>query len=223
MKAIQKTCILSLGTVLLIALCLVPAHAQTFNKRTTITFDQPVEVPGRVLPAGTYTFTILDMAGTRNIVQIWNADKTRLISTILAIFDYKLTAPDQAVVEFKETAANTPRAVRAWFYPGFNYGVEFVYPKARAVELAEASNVVVPAETEEPTPSTLKTVPLFAVTPQNEMKPIAEAIQTKPAPEETTIAQALPKTASPLPLIAVFGGALIGIAALLRRFALCTS
>ncbi len=221
MKAIQKACMITLGIALLAGLCIVPAHAQTFNKKTTVTFDQPVEVPGKILAAGTYTFTILPVAGSRNIVQIWNEDKTELITTILGIYDYKLTAPGETIIDFKETEANRPRTVRAWFHPGFNYGVEFVYPKARAVELAEASNVVVPAETVEPTPSTLKTVPLVAVTPQHEEKPVEEAIQTEPTQEET--AEALPKTASELPLILVFGTACIGAAVILRRFALRAS
>jgi len=103
--------------------------AQTYNKLTKLIFNQPVTIPGKVLPAGTYTFTIADSAGTRYIVQIWNANKTSLITTIIAIPNYRLTPTDETVIDFEEPLSNTPRAIKAWFYPGSHYGVEFVYPK----------------------------------------------------------------------------------------------
>jgi hypothetical protein len=34
-----------------------------------------------------------------------------------------------------------PQAIRAWFYPGDNYGQEFVYARKVAVELAKVTNV----------------------------------------------------------------------------------
>jgi hypothetical protein len=50
------------------------ARADEWNKRTVLTFSQPVEIPGRVLPAGTYTFMLADSMSDRHIVQIFNAD-----------------------------------------------------------------------------------------------------------------------------------------------------
>ena len=41
---------------------------------------------------------------------------------------------------FSERPAGQPEALRAWFYPGRNWGEEFVYGKAMAIELAKASN-----------------------------------------------------------------------------------
>ena len=42
-----------------VAAILVPiAHADQWDKQTLVTFSNPVEVPGRVLPAGTYVFKI---------------------------------------------------------------------------------------------------------------------------------------------------------------------
>lgn len=218
-----KTALILLGVVLLGGLFATQAGAQTFNKRTTVTFSQPVEVPGQVLPAGGYTFTVLESMTARNILQIWNEDKTRLITTILAIPDYRLEPTGDTVIEFHERPANAPKALRAWFYPGDNYGMEFVYPKARAIQLAEAAQEVVPAETFEPTPTTnLRTIPLVAITPEKKEAPIAQAIQTTPPAaqnEPATVAQALPKTASPTPLIALFGLMFIGIAFGLKRLA----
>jgi hypothetical protein len=84
-----------------------------------------------VLPAGTYVFKILDSQSDRHIVQIFNADETQIYATILAIPNYRLKATDKTVVTFRERPAGEPEALRAWFYPGRNWGEEFVYPKAK--------------------------------------------------------------------------------------------
>lgn len=212
-----KAALLVLGLLLSGAIA-GQVHAQTFNKLTKVTFSQPVALPGKVLPAGSYTFTILDTLGSRNIVQIWNEDKTQLITTILAIPNYRLEPAEKTVIEFSERPTGRPQAVKAWFYPGFSYGVEFVYPKQEAVQIAQASNEVVPAEAVEPTPSTLKTVPLIAVTPKGEEQPVAQAFPPK-AEQPKQVAQQLPRTASPLPLIALLGTTSLLLGFGLRRFA----
>ena len=139
------------------------ARADDWNRKTVMTFSGPVEIPGvhlkgwAVLPAGTYVFKILDSQSDRHIVQIFNKDETQVLATILAIPNYRLKATDKTVVTFRERPAGEPEALRAWFYPGRNYGEEFVYPKAKAVELAKETNAVVlftaaevPVEVEQP-------------------------------------------------------------------------
>ena len=114
------------------------ASASEWNRKTTMTFSGPVEIPGvhlkgwAVLPAGTYVFKIMDSNSDRHIVQIFNADETQIYATILAIPNYRLKATDKTVVTFRERPAGEPEALRAWFYPGRNWGEEFVYPKARS-------------------------------------------------------------------------------------------
>lgn len=191
-------------------------QAQTYNQKTYVTFDHPVEVPGKVLPAGKYTFQLAETS-YRHVVQIFSEDGTQIITTVLAIPNYRLKATDETVIEFAERPAGTAPALRAWFYPANNYGQEFVYPKARAVELAKISNEVVPAETAETTPENLTTVPLVAITPEEKQEPVTEAIQTTPEPVQ--VAQNLPKTASPIPLVALVGGAFVVIGFGLRRLA----
>src|SRR6478672_11688597 len=120
------------------------ASAQTWNKRTSVTFNGPVEIPGagaQVLPAGTYVFRLLDSQLDRNIVQIFNKDESHLYATILAIPNYRLKATDKTVMTFGERAAGDPQAIRAWFYPGDNWGQEFVYAKTKAVQLAKITNL----------------------------------------------------------------------------------
>ena len=60
----------------LVALAFLPsAKADEWNKKTVVTFNEPVEVPGvgaQILPAGTYVFKLLDSPSDRHIVQIFN-------------------------------------------------------------------------------------------------------------------------------------------------------
>ncbi|MBZ5701088.1 MAG: LPXTG cell wall anchor domain-containing protein [Acidobacteriia bacterium] len=179
-----------------------------------------------MLPAGTYTFKLFDSASYRHIVEIWNEDGTELITTILAIPNYRLTPTGETVIKFREMPGETTSALRAWFYPGDNFGQEFVYPKGRAIQLAEVSKEIVPAEAVEPTPSTLATVPLIAITPEKKEEPVTEAIQTiplqiaqAPSPALAPAAKELPKTGSSIPLIGLLGVLSIGAAFGLRLLA----
>jgi len=231
-----------LGMALLGAMLLPGARADDWSRKTTMTFSGPVEIPGvhlkgwGVLPAGTYVFKILDSASDRHIVQIFNDDETMIYATILAIPNYRLQATDKTVLTFRERPSGQPEALRAWFYPGRNWGEEFVYPKAKAVELAKATNVPVlftpveiplevaqPIKTaNEPVVVQLKQAPVLAIKPTGEEVELAQVVT--PPPAQTQIADAgtpantrtLPQTASPLPLIGLFGLLLLGGAVTLR-------
>jgi len=214
---IFKVALVVLTIFVVAGMMAVPAQAQRFDKDTKITFSHPVEIPGKTLAPGSYRFRVLEMATARNVVQIWNEDATQLITTVMCIYDYRLEPAGETVMEFHERPAGRPVALRAWFYPGHHYGHEFVYPKARAVELAKETHEIVPAETVEPTEQTFATVPLVAVTPEAKEVPVEQAIETAPTRE---VAQAqLPKTASATPLIALFGLAALGLAIGLRLVA----
>ena len=116
------------------------AAADLYDKKTVVTFSAPVEIPGKVLTPGTYVFKLLDSSSDRNIVEVYDKDEKKLYATILAVPDYCLKPPDRPLISFEERPSNTPEAIKAWFYPGDNYGVEFVYPHERAVTLAKRTN-----------------------------------------------------------------------------------
>ena len=215
--------IISLVAVTLLGATALPsARADTWNKKTVVTFSQAVEVPGRILPAGTYTFQLLDPLSDRHIVQIFNADGSQIIATILAINNYRLQSTGETVMKFSERPADSPDALRAWFYPGDNFGQEFVYPKVRAIQLAQTTREIVPAvDTIDET--VIKTVPIVAVTPDQKEVEVSKVIQTTPpvaaavTPTPAPVAVAskteeLPQTASSLPLIALLGGLSISLA-----------
>jgi len=124
--------------------------ADTWDKKTELTFSAPVELPGVVLSPGTYVFKLLESPSDRNIVQVFSKDGTKLYATILAIPDYRLTPASKTIVRFEERPAGTPEAIKEWFYPGDEYGEEFAYPKSRSAQLAKTTNqniVTIPNET----------------------------------------------------------------------------
>jgi hypothetical protein len=124
-----------------LSIALIPsAVADEHDKLTYMTFSAPVEIPGKVLPPGTYAFKLLDSTGSRDIVQIFDKDQKKLYATILGIPDYRPEPPDKTIVRFDERPTGSPEAIEAWFYPGDPYGVEFVYPHQRAMELAKRTN-----------------------------------------------------------------------------------
>jgi hypothetical protein len=207
------------------------AKADAWNRKTVITFSGPVEIPGvhlkgwSILPAGTYVFKIVDSQSDRHIVQIFSRDEKTVYATILAIPNYRLKATDKTVVTFRERPAGQPEALRAWFYPGRNWGEEFVYPRSKAVELAKTTNTPilfmsadVPLEVTKPVMTltepevvALMQAPVLAVKPTGEEVELTQVVtpppvlelkpDTAPAPADAV----LPHTASPLPLIALFG------------------
>src|ERR1700756_5225446 len=72
----------------LAALPLTPAtNASEWDKKTIVTFEQDVEIPGRVLPAGTYVFKLFASSSNRNIVQIWTEHESHLLSTLMTVGD----------------------------------------------------------------------------------------------------------------------------------------
>ena len=206
----------------LVALTFLPsAKASEWNRKTIVTFSAPVEVPGvgaQTLPAGTYVFKILDSASDRHIVQIFNEAEDHVFTTILAIPNFRLKATDKTVMTFGERAAGQPEAIRAWFYPGRQWGEEFVYPKFRAVELAKLTGqpvLATPIELASAPIEALKTAPVEAVKPTGEVVPLAEVVE--PPPVQMAAAK-LPQTASLLPLVGLIGLLSLGAGVTLWAF-----
>jgi hypothetical protein len=121
--------ILTAACIGMLAMMLPHAKADEWNQKTIFTFSQPVEVPGHVLSPGTYVFKLADSQSDRNIVEVFNKKETHLYGTFLTIPEYRLKPAGKPVITFEERAAGSPEAVRAWFYPGDNYGHEFMYHK----------------------------------------------------------------------------------------------
>jgi len=219
------------------------AQADTWNKKTILTVNEAIQVPGKVLQPGKYVMKLMDSPSNRHIVQIFNEREDQLQTTILAIPNYRLRPTGKTEFQWWETPAGQPRALRAWFYPGDNFGQEFAYPKNMAVQIAKTAAEPVPttyAETEaELSTARVGTVDRAgtemeldretytrAETPQPRTE-IAQATppatpRVTPAPQEETRARTeLPRTASGFPTVGLAGvfalGAALALRALERR------
>jgi outer membrane biosynthesis protein TonB len=214
------------------------AQASAWDKMTKVTFSESVQVPGAVLGAGTYVFRLNDSAANRHIVHIFNEDQTRALATILAIPNERPKPAEKTILTYAERPANEPVALSTWFYPGDSFGQQFVYPKSQAEELSRLNHVHVPStgsdegyagyseQTTAPVVSD-RTEVAENRTPEPESTPVAEspqpattaepvpsysATQAAPSEQETR----LPQTASSLPIIALVGLVLLGVALTLR-------
>ena len=113
------------------------AHADESDQATTITFSQPIQIPGQVLPAGTYLFKLADSNSNQKIVQIFNADRTVLYATLQTVPAEGQKPTGHTVVALAKQGAGQPDALLKWFYPGRETGNEFLYPTQKEKELAQ--------------------------------------------------------------------------------------
>jgi hypothetical protein len=209
----------------LVGIALSPsAKADEWNKRTIFTVDQPIQVTNTVLPAGKYVLKLLDSPSDRHIVQIFNGQENHLYATVLAIPAYRLQPTGKTVLTFWETPPGQPKALRDWYYPGDNFGQEFMQPKYAANVAAVTPPPAPPAPTQTAeAPAAPVTQPQQEVaqnTPPPQPAPQA-APAPQPAPEQPAPApKELPKTASPYPLFGLGGLASLGLFGLVRKYRL---
>lgn len=194
------------------------ARADEWNKKTILTINESIQVPNKVLPPGTYVMKLLDSPSNRHIVQVFDKNEQHLETTVLAIPNYRLEPTGKTQLQFWETPPGQPKALRAWFYPGDNFGQEFAYPKSEAMQIASTTHQQVPT-TYAQNESELTTAKVTTTNEKGEEQEVAQATPPPaPAPEPAPAAPApeaerqapapppaLPHTASPYPLIGLAG------------------
>jgi hypothetical protein len=123
----------------------VVAHADEADQYTKITFNQAIEIPGKVLPAGTYLFK-LESPDNRSLVQILSADGTHMYATLQTIAADRRKPTGHTVVILAEQPDGKPETLLEWFYPGDTIGHEFVYSKQEERQLAQDRQQTVTAD-----------------------------------------------------------------------------
>jgi hypothetical protein len=214
------------------------AQADAWNKKTILKFNQPVQVPGHVLTPGKYVFQLADLSADRHVVQIFSEDKKgmdHLVTTTMAIPDYRVATPVKPEVTFEERHSKTPEAVHSWFYPGDNYGWQFLYPKGQTLQVAKNTPPTSPVTRASKAAATRSTATKAAVTNTPTAKPGVAHPDPKPLPvmlaqnrpPATSAPQPpaakpgeLPKTASNLPLEVTIGLFLLAVGAGILRLGL---
>lgn len=196
-------------------------NADPVYKATEVTFHQPVEIPGRVLPAGTYVLKLVDPYLDQNIVRFYDPQEQHMYAMVRTVPTYRLNAADHTVITFEERAHDAPQAIKDWFYAGDHWGQEFVYPKAESPHPTPVAAVVPPPAAPQPPKQ------IAQVKPELKPQPV-EIAQTKPAPAPAAQAapapvqkpaekSPLPKTASDQPLEAMVGGIFLSAGLFLRK------
>jgi len=209
----------------------IRAKADSWDRRTILTVNEPIQVRDTVLDPGQYVFKLYDSQSDRHVVQIFNADQSRIIATVIAIPKERMEPTGQSKFTFWETPTGTVPAMRAWFYPGDTIGQEFPHPKylrELAVLTPPATTPPAPVVTQTPAPETNESTAEQTGTEANNEQQPAEVAQNseppaqappatpEPAPAPAPQPQELPKTGSPYPLIGLSGLALLGGSVLLR-------
>jgi hypothetical protein len=136
------------------------AKADEWDKKTILSVNQTIQLPNITLQPGTYTFKLLDSQADRHIVQVFD-NNNHIMATILAIPNYRLQPTGDSRFTFWEVPAGQPPAMRAWFYPGDNFGQEFAYPKNLSTQIASSAKMAVPTTTATSTEE-YKTAPITA-------------------------------------------------------------
>jgi len=211
-----RSCVIACCAVVLLGIVTAgTAAASPLDKRTTFTFSVPFSVPGVTLPAGSYVFRLANELQGRDVVQVLGAD-----GTAYAMFFTLRTLPGEPVdkpeIQFMESAAGMPLAVKGWWYPADTQGYEFVYPRGRARLLANITGEPVLAEPAAEETAFEWVAPEPAIEP---VAPIAEtpalvgdiaAVEETPAvveeaPQVEAAPVSLPKTASPTATLLLIG------------------
>jgi hypothetical protein len=124
------------------------AHADESDHATTITFRQSVQIPGQVLPAGTYFFELADHGAEPNVVQVFNSDRTVSYGTFLTIASERQETTSDTSLTLAEPESGGTRVLLKWFYPGRDIGNEFVYSKQTEKEIAgDIQHIIVAGQT----------------------------------------------------------------------------
>jgi hypothetical protein len=156
-------------------------YSTEWNKKSTLSTDKPVEFPGIVLEPGTYIVRLKESSEARSTVEILNKDETQLLAVLLTIPDHEQRPDDNAEFVFFNAPQGDPQPVRTWFYSGDLIGLEFVYPKPRAKEIAKAVDDHVMASN-----STSKDSIIVAMTPNGKEVVIDDPNTTQTARRKPT-------------------------------------
>jgi hypothetical protein len=137
--------LVTLVTVLAFLTMLPVIKADEGDQATKLTFSKSVQIPGRVLPAGTYWFVVADTPGNTNIVRVFNADRSMLYATLFTIGEIRSQATDDSAITFVNRGSMQPETLVSWFYPGRTDGHEFLYSQPEEHELAQLQHRTVMA------------------------------------------------------------------------------
>lgn len=132
-----------LGVLLALILLTPAARASENDQMTQLTFNQPVQIPGAVLPAGTYWFAVPDRIEDHDIVHVYNADRSKVLATLLTTSTTRPITTDSTELTLAEQSQGTPYALVGWFYSDRTIGHNFIYPSQMQQGINEERTITV--------------------------------------------------------------------------------
>lgn len=124
---VRKITAIFFGLFLACGVLLPAAHADMWDQATKLTFNQPVDLPHISLPAGTYWFILKRGPTSRDIVEVFNSDRSKLYATLITVPTLRAQSTSRTEITFVERPSNQPEAILKWYYPGRFTGHEFLY------------------------------------------------------------------------------------------------
>ena len=194
------------------------AQGSTVQRDTKLAVSEATQVGPVLLDPGSYTLRVHDFKGGKVQVNIVRDSDQKMMGTATAMrarrnLDTNQQADNQT--QFTYTTFNGHPAVATWYYPGDEWGEQFVYGKET---IAANTGDVTVTQTPAPTASTSTMAESRPPAPA----PVVEERREEPAPVEAAPAPApapaatLPKTASSTPLIGLLGALSLAGAAAVR-------
>jgi hypothetical protein len=123
-KSVRIAC----ATLALGLLMATSGHAVSMRHENQLTFTRPVALPGVVLPAGAYSFDLVDSRSSLDLVIVRDRAQTKVF---YMGFTNLVRRPNgmstSAPVAFAEAPANQPRPIAVWFEIGDSIGHQFLY------------------------------------------------------------------------------------------------
>ena len=184
-------------------------------QQATVTIQSPEQVPGSVLPAGTYMFRKTGAQSGWVIVQVYSKDGSALVTTILAYPNAKVASNGQNFVVYPANGSGTIPAMEGIVFTGDSTVEQFAYPKAAADQIGAANHIRIPTTgTDDAYPSSLPdaasswSAPVTSGSDSDSAMTAQDTPNSAPnnAPNDAMMRQEeLPQTASPLPMVALIG------------------
>jgi hypothetical protein len=139
---------LALAAVLLALALGSTVKADNWDKKTVVTFNQDVEIPGQVLAAGTYVFKLLRSNSDRTVVQVWSRGESQLLATLITIGDSYPNPSGEPyfVLDMTGTDEGYPPAIVSWFFAGSGEGRDFVYSGYSHTRIVESQTQFQPQQ-----------------------------------------------------------------------------
>jgi hypothetical protein len=123
-KSVRIAC----GALVLGLVVAASSHVWAFGHENRITFSRAVSLPGVVLPAGAYSFDVMDTSATLDVIVVRNADRTKLFYMGLTnLIERPKNLPRNATITLGEARANEPPPITTWYERGSSTGHGFLY------------------------------------------------------------------------------------------------